>query len=85
MIDSFAGLRVLPRSEESFAGNYHAARSRDTILHSDRSNNPRLVTIYGGKLTAYRVTAEKVMSLLHASLPQRESVASTRELPLKRI
>ena len=82
MIDSFAGLRVLPTGN-SFAGDVHASRSRDTILHPDRPKKPRLVTIYGGKLTAYRATAEKIMVLLRASLPQRKPVTSTRKLPLE--
>jgi glycerol-3-phosphate dehydrogenase len=79
MIDAFAGLRVLPTGNSSA----HASRSRDTILHPDRPNKPRLVTIYGGKLTAYRVTAEKVLARLHHSLPQRKPVASTRKLSLE--
>jgi glycerol-3-phosphate dehydrogenase len=82
IIDSFAGLRVLLTGKLSADGS-HGAVSRDTILHPDRNSNPRLVTIYGGKLTAYRATAEKVMARLHDSLPQRRPVASTRKLPLK--
>jgi glycerol-3-phosphate dehydrogenase len=82
MVDAFAGLRVLPTGN-SFAGDVHASRSRDTILHPDRPKKPRLMTVYGGKLTAYRATAEKVMALVQASLPQRKSVANTRKLPLE--
>ena len=82
VIDSFAGLRVLPTGGGS-AGDVHASLSRDTILFPDRSNKPRLLTVYGGKLTAYRATAEKVLVLLHASLPRRKPVASTRKLPLE--
>lgn len=82
VIDAFAGLRVLPIGGSS-AGKIHASRSRDTVLHPDRQVKPRIVTIYGGKLTAYRATAEKVMALLQASLPQQKPVASTRKLPLE--
>ncbi|MEE8379109.1 MAG: FAD-dependent oxidoreductase, partial [Gammaproteobacteria bacterium] len=78
VIDAFAGLRVLP-----IGSGGHGARSRDTILHPDRIHKPRLLTVYGGKLTAYRATAEKVLALLHTSLPQRKPVASTRKLPLE--
>ena len=82
VVDAFAGLRVLPTGNGAVSG-HHGARSRDTILHLNRPGKPCLLTIYGGKLTAYRATAEKVMALLHASLPQRKAVASTRKLPLK--
>jgi glycerol-3-phosphate dehydrogenase len=80
LLESWAGLRVLP------AGKGHAFhRSRETILDVDglRGNpKPRLLSIYGGKLTSYRATAEKVIERIRASLPQRERVANTDELPL---
>ncbi len=75
---SWAGLRVLP------AGEGHAFhRSRETILQSDRHERPRVLTIYGGKLTSYRATAEKVIERIRPSLPARTPVASTRKLPLQ--
>ena len=77
ILSSFAGLRVLPGGQGR-AFN----RSRETILVSDPQHNPRLISIYGGKLTTYRSTAEKVMSRLAASLPQARVRASTRDLPL---
>ncbi len=76
-LSAFAGLRVLPASGGSPFG-----RSRETILHTDRSERPRVLSIYGGKLTAYRATAEKVMERLAAALPLRPAVADTRQLPL---
>lgn len=58
ILDAFAGLRVLP------TGNGRAfTRRRDTILHND-SATPRLLSIYGGKLTSHESTAEKVLKLL---------------------
>lgn len=63
VLDSFAGLRVLPHAE-----GHSFTRSRDTELVVDRSQQPRLLTIYGGKLTAYRLTAEKVLHKLRSSL-----------------
>lgn len=77
VVDAFAGLRVLP-------GDNAAAfkRSRDIVLHADRPDRPRVLTIYGGKLTAYRATAERVMKRLQTTLPGREAVASTMELAL---
>ena len=78
VIDRFAGLRVLPAA----AGSTFK-RSRETHLPVDNPHQPRLVTIYGGKLTGYRATAEKVMKLLHAVLPDRKAVANTAELMLR--
>ena len=74
----FAGLRVLPAKGGSPFG-----RSRETILHPDQPGKPRVVTIYGGKLTAYRATAAAVMARLRPSLPSRKSVADTDTLPLQ--
>jgi glycerol-3-phosphate dehydrogenase len=74
---SFAGLRVLPAAEGGLS-----RRSRETILDVDRPRRARVLTIYGGKLTAYRATAEKVMRKLARSLPARPRRADTRTLPL---
>ncbi len=55
------------------------------ILRPDRDRKqgpPRVLTIYGGKLTSYRATAEKVMERIAGALPDREAVADTRELRL---
>jgi glycerol-3-phosphate dehydrogenase len=81
-VDSaFAGLRVLP------CGEGHAFhRSREIRLHTDRppaEGTPRLLTLYGGKLTVWRATAEKVMQRIVTALPQRKAKARTSELPLK--
>jgi glycerol-3-phosphate dehydrogenase len=74
---AFAGLRVLP------SGEGHAfKRSRETSLLTDRRPRPRLLSIAGGKLTAYRATAARVMRAIRGSLPERRPVADTRALPL---
>jgi len=61
IIESFAGLRVLPTSDDSAF-----RRKRDTNLHHP---NPKIISIVGGKLTAHRATAESVMKLVHKQLP----------------
>ena len=76
--DSFAGLRVLPRGDGAL---FH--RSRETVLHPDTARAPRLITIYGGKLTGYRLTAARVMRMLRRTLPPRRAVADTEILPLR--
>jgi len=68
---------VLPANEESAF-----RRSRETILYPDRLVRPRLLSIYGGKLTTYRATAEKVISQLAPGLPKRKVIADTRKLAL---
>jgi glycerol-3-phosphate dehydrogenase len=77
LLGAFAGLRVLPRSE---ASAFH--RSRDALLHVDSASCPRLLSIYGGKLTSYRLTAERVIERISGWLPQRKAVADTRTLKL---
>ncbi|HEX9627950.1 MAG TPA: FAD-dependent oxidoreductase [Acidiferrobacterales bacterium] len=74
---SFAGLRVLPHGSGRI---FH--RPRDTVLVAEPGHGPRLVSIYGGKLTGYRATAQKVMRMLAATLPARRGSADTAELPL---
>lgn len=72
----FAGLRVLP------SGEGHAFhRSRESVLLAE-GNPPRILSIYGGKLTTYRATAEKVLRRIAPALPDRQPVADTRTLPL---
>ncbi len=77
VLASFAGLRVLP------AGKGDAFRkSRDTVFIADNERAPRLVSIVGGKLTAYRATAEKLIERVAMYLPPRQRKADTRELRL---
>jgi len=41
-----------------------------------------VLSIFGGKLTGYRATAEKVIKKLRPSLPQVSEIARTDQLPL---
>jgi glycerol-3-phosphate dehydrogenase len=77
ILDSWAGLRVLPASQ----GNAFN-RSRETQLPTDNEHMPRVLSVFGGKLTGYRATAGKVMSILRRTLPEREAIADTRKLKL---
>jgi glycerol-3-phosphate dehydrogenase len=76
--DQFAGLRVLPLAESAA---FH--RPRETLFPTDTPQQPRLVSICGGKLTGYRATAQKVLALLQAALPVRPARADTATLRLK--
>ncbi len=77
LVTAFAGLRVLPKDDRPAF-----YRPRETILFPDDARQPRLITIYGGKLTGYRAIAERIIKLLQASLPAGKQVADTARLSL---
>ena len=76
--ESFAGLRVLPQGSSAL---FH--RPRETVFACNDRSRPRLITLYGGKLTGYRATAIKVLAQLQAALPRRQAKADTAILKLK--
>ncbi len=78
VVDSFAGLRVLPESEKSMN-----RRSRETRFVMDNEERPHTLAIYGGKLTGYRHTGEVALKKLESTLGQREPVSDTRTLRIK--
>lgn len=73
----YCGLRVLPRASGSPFG-----RSREVMIHAERGAVPRFVSVMGGKLTTYRLTAKKVMAKLAPSLPAATAKHDTAQLPL---
>ena len=77
IINYFAGVRVLPEGEGHVTG-----RTREVRLWCDDSSPPRLVTIYGGKLTTYRRTADRVMQLLSSALHPPRPEADTAKIKL---
>lgn len=77
VVHAFAGLRVLPNG----TGDVFT-KSRDTHLLADNTARPRVISIYGGKLTSYRATAEKLIRLARRTLHHCEPVADTRKLKL---
>jgi glycerol-3-phosphate dehydrogenase len=76
VMESWAGLRVLPRGEGS-----HFHRPRETVLQC-APEHPRLVSIYGGKLTGYRATGARAVAALAKVLPSRKPRANTAFLML---
>ncbi len=72
LADAFSGLRALPKSEASAF-----SRPRDVMLKID----DRLISLYGGKLTGWRATAERVLREVEKQLGQRKEV-DTRKLGL---
>ena len=79
LLAAWAGLRVLPKTTSNAF-----SRPRDVTLTVDDERAPHFVAIWGGKLTGYRATAEKVMHELRGSLPTRDRVADTATLTLPR-
>lgn len=77
LVDSFSGLRVLPRSDES-----PFSRSREVLFDVDNLAQPRVLSVMGGKLTTYRATAQMVLTKISASLPVKRKIADTTNLQL---
>ncbi|MBK7874561.1 MAG: FAD-dependent oxidoreductase [Planctomycetes bacterium] len=78
LVDAWAGLRVLPKGPGTAFD-----RPRETTLVVDDEARPTTLAIYGGKLTGYRATAEKVLARLAPSLPARERKGDTATLRLE--
>lgn len=75
--NAFCGLRVLPKP----SGNDQRifSRSREVILKTEG----RYIGVYGGKLTGYRATAEKVIKQVRQIIGRRQEIACTDQLMLK--
>lgn len=71
IIDSFAGIRVLPVDSKS---NFNKSRDSIIIHNSDR---PGLITLIGGKLTAYRASSEEVLLQIKKILGPPENAKNT--------
>jgi glycerol-3-phosphate dehydrogenase len=72
------GLRVLPRS-----GDRPFSRSREVLIEGNCRHAPRLVSVMGGKLTTYRLTAQRVMARLAPRLAPPRSLRDTAQIPLR--
>jgi glycerol-3-phosphate dehydrogenase len=71
-IETFAGLRVLPKSDKTAF-----ARPREVMFAVDNEAQPRVLSVMGGKLTTYRATAQAALERLAPSLPTKERRADT--------
>ena len=79
IVQRFAGLRVLPAATQKAFD-----RSRETIFTADRDPCPRVLGIYGGKLTGWRAAAAEVLERIRPSLGERQRRAATDQLTLRR-
>jgi glycerol-3-phosphate dehydrogenase len=75
----FAGLRVLPAASQAAFD-----RSRETIFSTDRDPKPRVLGIYGGKLTGWRAAAAHVLKRIGPSLSAKPRRAATDQMILRR-
>ncbi|WP_372871421.1 glycerol-3-phosphate dehydrogenase/oxidase [Shewanella sp.] len=73
---SFCGVRVLPKVN----GDAFNA-PRDTLMHTNVSH-PRLLSIYGGKLTTFRASSDEVLNWIKTQLGSRPVVADVDKLIL---
>ena len=80
VLSSFAGLRTLPKTNSSAF-----SRPRDTLIIGNQNSKSRLLSLYGGKLTAYRATADQVMTQLQQVLTTSKKSIDTRSLALPSI
>ncbi|ABZ75380.1 FAD dependent oxidoreductase [Shewanella halifaxensis HAW-EB4] len=76
VVDSFCGVRVLPK----LSGNAFD-QPRDTLQKSQLSH-PKLLSLYGGKLTTYRTTATEVIEWVEDAIGERPSLANFDKLQL---
>lgn len=75
--DAWAGLRVLPRADGSAF-----SRPRDVTLLTESQDRPSWVSVYGGKLTGYRHTADRILQTVASTLGTAARRADTRTLRL---
>ncbi|MCW8934679.1 MAG: FAD-dependent oxidoreductase [Gammaproteobacteria bacterium] len=78
IIESFAGLRVLPQNNQSTFN-----KSRESLIITN-AKLPGLITIIGGKLTAYRASSEDVLMKLKDIMgpPEQQKNCDTRNIKL---
>ena len=76
-VHTFAGLRVLPKSDKSAF-----VRPREVLFEVDDTGRPRVLSVMGGKLTTYRATAQLALARMAPSLPVAEVRGNTAKLPL---
>ncbi len=72
---AWAGLRVLPRASGSAF-----SRPRDVTLVTESPERPSWVSVYGGKLTGYRHTAERILRRITPTLGSGERVGTGRRI-----
>ncbi|MCP3128247.1 glycerol-3-phosphate dehydrogenase/oxidase [Shewanella sp. KJ2020] len=76
IVQTYCGVRVLPKqSSQAFD------RPRDILMQTSVSH-PRLLSLYGGKLTTFRSTSTEVLEWIEQHLGKRPPIADVDSLPL---
>ncbi len=76
IVQTFCGVRVLPKQASSAF-----ERPRDTLMQTSISH-PRLLSLYGGKLTTFRSTSAEVLEWVEQKLGKRTPIADVDSLRL---
>ncbi|QYJ78199.1 glycerol-3-phosphate dehydrogenase/oxidase [Shewanella acanthi] len=76
IVKTFCGVRVLPKQSSSAF-----ERPRDTLMQTSVSH-PRLLSLYGGKLTTFRSTSSEVLQWIEQHLGKRQAIADVNSLSL---
>lgn len=79
VVSKFSGVRVLPLAAREGSLN---RRSRETLLVTSRFEDSVYLAVYGGKLTSYRASAEKVVTRLAEVLGRPPRKADTAKVAL---
>ncbi|MBE8168105.1 MAG: hypothetical protein HAW66_07045 [Shewanella sp.] len=77
MIRTFCGVRILPSSKNKA---FHS--SRETLMHTCKTH-PNLLSVFGGKLTTYRLTAKNTVHWLEKQLGKRHKIMDYDSIILK--
>lgn len=76
IVQTYCGVRVLPKqSSQAFD------RPRDILMQTSVSH-PRLLSLYGGKLTTFRSASAEVLEWIEQHLGKRPPIADVDSLPL---
>lgn len=76
IVQTFCGIRVLPKQ-----ANQAFERPRDTLMQTSITH-PRLLSLYGGKLTTFRSTSAQVLEWIEQQLGKRQVIADVDTLLL---
>lgn len=76
IVQTYCGVRVLPKQASSAF-----ERPRDSLIQTSISH-PRLLSLYGGKLTTFRSTSAEVLEWIEQKLGKRSPIADVDRLKL---
>ena len=85
LVASWSGLRVLPKAEPTgHSLRPFSSQPRDTFIQADNEQTPSLISLFGGKLTTYRTTANIVADQAERKLGKKPNPQNTRHIQLIR-